>query len=136
MPVYELNGRALFFFMRGEENFGAATATESWFGWRLEKTSEGTIPEMFDPNRIDSYMSHEDGLVYGLFADEDGHSVQIGGTPADQLPLDEGFPAELIEQTGLGGKAVWFTENAPSERPLQLQLLDGDGQELHLLELY
>ncbi|ANU21390.1 hypothetical protein BBI15_14995 [Planococcus plakortidis] len=135
-PVYELNGRALFFFIRGDGHFGAATATESWFGWRLETRSEGTIPSFDDPDRIDNYMSHEDGFVYGLFDPADGRHVQIGEMPADQLLLGERFPGELMEETGLAGKAVWFTENAPEERPIPLQLLDADGQELQRLEMY
>ncbi|MFP8782547.1 hypothetical protein [Planococcus plakortidis] len=135
-PVYELNGRALFFFIRGDGHFGAATATESWFGWRLETRSEGTIPSLDDPDRIDNYMSHEDGFVYGLFDPADGRHVQIGEMPADQLLLGERFPIELLENTGLAGKAVWFTENAPEKRPIPLQLLDADGQELQRLEMY
>lgn len=135
-PVYELNGRALFFFIRDDNNFGAATATESWFGWRLETRTEGTIPALDDPDRINNYMSHEDGFVYGLFDSADGRHVQIGEMPADQLLLGERFPIDLLEGTGLAGKAVWFTENAPEERPIPLQLLDADGQELQRLEMY
>lgn len=134
-PVYELNGRALFFFIRGDDNFGAATATESWFGWQLDTRSEATIPSLDDPDRIDSYMS-SDGLVYGLFDPTDGRHVQIGEVPADQLLLGERFPIELLEETALSGKAVWFIENAPEERPIPLQLLDADGQELQRLEMY
>lgn len=135
-PVYEMNGRALFFFVRGDDRFGAATATESWRGWTLEKRSEGTIPDSDDPDRIDSYISHEDGFVYGLFDAAEGRNVQIDGMPAEQLLLGERFPVMLIERAGLTGKAVWFTESAPSDRPLPLQLLDKDGQELHRLEMY
>ncbi|MGM0898216.1 MAG: hypothetical protein ACQEV0_09955 [Bacillota bacterium] len=134
-PVYELNGRALFFFIRGNNHFGAATATETWFGWRLESKSEGTIPSLDEPDRIDSYMNSSD-FVYGLFDPTDGRQVQIGEMPADQLLLGERFPIELLEETGLAGKAVWFIENAPEERPIPLQLLDADGQELQRLEMY
>ncbi|MFC4714145.1 hypothetical protein [Planococcus dechangensis] len=135
-PVYELNGKALFFFMRGSSGFGAATATENWSGWRLETKSESSIPSLNDPDRIDSYMSNGDGFIYGLFDPSNDRSVQIGGMPADQLLLDERFPEDILAEAGLTGKAVWFTENAPENRPLQLQLLDGNGQELHLLEMY
>ncbi|WP_271853922.1 hypothetical protein [Planococcus maritimus] len=135
-PVYELNGRALFFFIRDDDQFGAATAIESWFGWRLETRTESTIPTLDDPDRINNYASHEDGFVYGLFDPTDGRHVQIGEMPADQLLLGERFPAELLEETGLSKKAVWFTENAPEDRPLPLQLLDADGQELQRLDMY
>ena len=135
-PVYELNGQALFFFMRDNNSFGAATATETWFGWRLETKSESSIPSLDDPDRIDSYMSNGDGFIYGLFDAADERSVQIGGMPADQLLLDERFPEDVLAESGLAGKAVWFTENAPDNRPLPLQLLDESGQDLHLLEMY
>ncbi|MBT2584235.1 hypothetical protein [Planococcus sp. ISL-109] len=135
-PVYELNGRALFFFIRGENSFGAATATETWFGWRMETKSESTIPALDNADRIDSYMSDGDGFIFGLFDAADGRSVHIGGMPTDQLPLDERFPKDLLAQSGLADKAVWFIENVPEDRPLPLQLLDENGQELHLLELY
>src|SRR5699024_7295820 len=115
IPVYKVDDKALFFFIKNTNNLGAAYAHNGLFGWKADVLSWSPMDENRNYENLNGYQGHGDNLIYGLIRHGDKRLVQIGDTEATILDLGAMLPQGEIEKFQLEGLYIWYFE---SETPL------------------
>lgn len=132
IPGYKMNGRALFFFIKNENDLGAAYVQKDLFGWKADLLTWSPMDSErnYDSDHLNGIQGQGENLFYGLIKHGDDRIVQVGEERADILNLAM-LPTKEIENFRLEGLYIWYLE---SDQPLdsgEIKLLDEDtGEEL------
>ena len=129
IPSYNINDKALFFFIKGADNLGAAYSRKGLFGWKAEMLTWSPMDNERSYENLNSYQVHGENLIYGLIRHGDDRLVQIGENRATILDLAIMLPPSEVEKLRLEGLYIWYFE---SDKPLnggEIKLLNKDTGE-------
>ncbi|MGN7408386.1 MULTISPECIES: hypothetical protein [unclassified Sporosarcina] len=116
IPGYKLNDKALFFFIKNEENLGAVYVQKRMFGWKVDTLTWSPMASKrnYDSDSLNGFQGHGENLIYGLIKQGDDRIVQVNEEQATILNLAM-LPQDEIERFRLEGLYIWYFE---SEEPL------------------
>lgn len=134
IPGYKLNGRALFFFIKNENNLGAAYVQKDLFGWKADILTWSPMDSErnYDNDHLNGAQGQGANLIYGLIKHGDDRIVQVGEEQANILNLAM-LPTEEIEKFRLEGLYIWYLESDQPSISNEIKLLDKEtGEEIEI----
>ena len=132
IPGCKLNDKALFFFIKNEENLGSVYVQKRMFGWTADMLTWSPMASKrnYDSDSLNGFQGQGENLIYGLIKQGDDRIVQVNDEQATILNLAM-LPQDEIERFRLEGLYIWYLE---IEEPLtgwEIKLMDKNtGQEL------
>lgn len=115
IPSYNVNGKALFFFIKDNSNLGATFVREGLFGWKSEMLTWSPINFENSFENFNGYKGHGENLIYGLIRNGNDRLIKIGENNAITLDLETILGSSVVEKYQLEGLYIWYFE---SEIPL------------------
>ncbi|GKV70134.1 hypothetical protein NCCP2716_26320 [Sporosarcina sp. NCCP-2716] len=109
IPAYQLDDRALYFFINDRNGFGATYVRKGLFGWKNEFLSWSSLDQKRKYDGFGSVQGHGGTLVYGLTRHGEEWRFEVDGEDAEILNL-ETLPAEQVQTYRLEGLSVWYAE--------------------------
>lgn len=131
IPAYKMSGKALFFFVKDENNLGAVYVHEGFFGWKADLLTWGPMDSArnYDSDHLNGFQKQGENLLYGLMMYDVDRIVQVNEEQAKTYPLFA-VKDEEIEMYQLQDLAIWFIESEESLHDGEIKLLDRDNNEV------
>ncbi|WP_146813411.1 hypothetical protein [Halobacillus faecis] len=123
IPVQQVDGEALFFFIKDDRHFGAAKVQKGIFGWKAGMMSMNPLDRERIGEELNRLFVHGYDLVYSLVRKGDERSVKVGDEKATMLNVKSLLPEES-EWIKLRWKDlyVWYIEK-PFHSDNEIKLL-------------
>ncbi len=109
IPAYQLDDRALYFFIKDQNGFGATYVRKGLIGWKNEFLSWSSLDQKRKYDGFGSVQGHGGTLVYGLTRHGEDWRFEVDQEDAVILDL-ETLPVDQVETYRLQGLSVWYAE--------------------------
>lgn len=132
IPAYQMNDKALFFFIKDKDSLGAVYVRKGLFGWKAGMLTWSAIDNErhYDSDYLNGTQGQDGSLLYGLIKNGDDRIVQVNEEQAKMLNLAT-VGQENIEEYRLEELFIWYFEGDESITEGEIKLLDKDtGEEL------
>ncbi|WP_124070767.1 aspartyl-tRNA synthetase [Filibacter tadaridae] len=134
IPGYKINDKALFFFIKGTNNLGAAYVQKDLFGWKADILTWSPMDSKRSYENLSGSQGQGENLIYGLIRHGDDRIVQIGEDRATILNLAM-LPLSEVEKLRLEGLYIWYFEGDKLPGGGEIKLLNKDtGKELGTMD--
>ena len=130
IPAYKLNNKALFFFIKNENNLGAVYVSKGFFGWKSNMLTWSPMDSTrnYDGDTLNGHQGHGENLLYGLIKNGDNRIVKVNNELANILDLAM-LSQDEIESFRLEDLYIWYFESKKALSDSEIELFDKDTDE-------